>query len=180
MILNMKQMINGLNNPKYEKLKNDISDHYGDVIVGMVDISNLRSECKSNDEIADIVSEYFDSSSLTEQKPTTDHLSLDMLPEAIRELGKNTETGDHLPKVTEDQAKEYMIKCLESGRDYGHKPVLSIRRAAEVWENFVSFFEESKIFYEINLGDHEKWVFNNGVLIIDQNKAGVLNISQDD
>jgi uncharacterized protein YozE (UPF0346 family) len=170
--------LSSLDDPTYEKFKKRVRSYVPDCIVDFVSVSELRKQGKSTDEIADITSEYFDDSPWPKTKQ---NIELSHLPEHIQKLAaQNAEIPEHWPQMTEQKAEEYVCSFLRGGREFGHKHnVMTEHTAKTIWQDFISFFDADKIFYEVNLGKPE-WVFHNGTLIVDTDKAGVLHVVQND
>ncbi len=116
----------------------------------------------SNDEIADITSEFFDDSEWPISKDPA-------IP-----------APEHWNQLEEKKAQDNLLPDLAGGPEFGH-PEYAIQpeEAKKIWQQFVGFFDENRVFYEVNLGNNDM-VFLNGILIIDRDKAGVLNIVHSD
>jgi len=69
---------------------------------------------------------------------------------------------------------------LCGGPEFGRREYdIALDEAKKTWAEFLNFFDESRILYNVSLGD-TKYVFQGGILIVDKDKSGVLNVVQDD
>ncbi|HYG83894.1 MAG TPA: hypothetical protein VD907_03385 [Verrucomicrobiae bacterium] len=161
----MKYTPTFLKDEHYEDFRKRVSA-YHDNIIAFASIADLRATGKSNDEIADLTSEAFD----TQIWP----IRLD--PETANDDGPFWET------ITESWAAKKIVSNLMGGPAFGYRDYrMPPEEAGAIWETFLRFFDnDSRVLYEVNLGDHKKYVFSTGILIFDKDKAGVLNILQND
>jgi hypothetical protein len=162
----MKPNFTSLTDPKYKQFKDHVnsfkqSRYY---IIDFVSIAELREQGKPNDEIAAIAAEYFDDHEWPIRKDPTIPV-----PKDVR-----------FPVVSEEEAKKDIIEDLCGGPNYGHTNyAIQPEEAEKIWKEFMSFFGDDKVLYGVSLGDTE-YVFLRGVVVVDRDKAGVLNIVQND
>ena len=125
----MRYSPNLLTDERYKKFQERISK-YHDNITAFADITDLREVGKSNDDIADITSESFD----TRVWP----IRLD--PETKDDEGPFWET------TTERWAAKRIISNLMSGPDFGYRDFrIQPDEAKAIWETFLNFFDKDSI-----------------------------------
>jgi len=162
----MKPNLTSLKDPKYAQFKDRVNSfkqtrYY---IIDFVTIAELREQDKSNDEIAAIAAEHFDD----HEWPIRKDPSIPV-PQDVR-----------FPAVSEEAAKKDIIEDLCGGPNYGHTNcAIQPEEAEKIWKEFMSFFGDGKVVYAVSLGDPE-YVWLRGVVVVDKDKAGVLNIVQND
>jgi hypothetical protein len=162
--MSMKQELTQLTDTKYQKFIDHVNSfkqtrYY---IIKFVSIADLRSQNKTNDEIANIVAEYSDD----QEWPSTDSVA----------------QGFSVPPspISEEEVSKIVTRDLAGGSHYGHIDyAIQPEEAENIWQEFKSLFTGDKTFYSVALGD-PAYTFYGGALIVGKDTAGVLNIVQDD
>lgn len=83
--------------------------------------------------------------------------------------------------VGAEAAKSHAIASLIGGQEIGHtRPTISRDLAVEFWCRFDAEFDQPKRYYTAHgLGDSE-YVFQHGVVIVSETRAGVLGVIEND
>ncbi len=135
----------------------------GYYILKFVGIADLRAQRKTEEEIAEIVFQYFDDQKWPplEQRP------------------KDQTWTDYLADQTTARIKA--IEVLVGGRPIGHLNVtIPEPQAAEYVDRFDAMFPHPKTYYVgMGFGD-QKYVFSGGIAIISCDVAGCLWVVEDD
>lgn len=84
-------------------------------------------------------------------------------------------------EVEESLAREHAIMALVGGRDVGHSiDTIHPLEAASIWARFRGLFlADAHFFCGVGLGNSE-YVFQNGVIVVDDFKAGCLCVVESD
>lgn len=127
-----------------------------DYIIGFVSISDPELSGRSHAEIANIVSEYFD----TEEWPSP-------MP---------ADTPSSWSILSEENAEEYMTTALCGGREYGNtKGIMSKHEALKIWETYIKIFSKNRTIYSVSIGD-ATYMQQDGVLVVDDSLASIFNV----
>lgn len=136
---------------------------HGYYILDIVSIAALRGEGKSQEEILDWVFGYFDDQSV----PPLDE------PRSDRSWEQH--------EVSASAAEAEAVAAFVGGKGIGHsRSTIPPSTARELWGELSSFFSDRPRFYAgMAFGDRE-YAFSRGVVILDEEHAGILWIVEDD
>ena len=151
----------------FRKLRSEIESFprcCGHYIIDLVSISQERLSGWSQEQILDMVFQYFDE----EQWP----------PESERPSDQSWER-DYV--VDESVARARVIEQLIGGRTIGQVgDIMSSTKATEFWDRFCEFFtSDRKHYVAMGLGD-STYVFQEGAAIVDFDRAGILWVVESD
>lgn len=134
----------------------------GYYIIDLVSIENIR--CDSYEKLLDNLFEYFDD---TVWVPAEDRPS------------DQTWENDYV--VERDVARNHIIEALVGGHSIGHTvDTVPGDLAEDIFEVFDSLFSKKKKYYMgMGLGKPE-YVFQQGIAIVDNKKAGIIWIVEND
>ncbi|KAI9130354.1 hypothetical protein [Acaryochloris sp. CCMEE 5410] len=159
-------MLSEINNPEFARIKTDIAAHsrlHGYYILGLVSIHAFRTDGTSQEIILKKLIDHFDDDP-TEPDP-------DFVPDH----------GWTDYETTLDRARAHTIESLVGGRPIGHaNETMSEQMAGELFDRFVAVCGTNPRFYiGLGIGDR-KYAFMYGVLIVADDRAGILWIVESD
>jgi len=153
--------------PSFLKFREEIEMYprqCGYYIIDMAGISRLVERGLTNEEVLDVVFQYFDDQPWPppEQRPSD-------------------QTWENDYQVDGRKAREEFIQAMTGGVEIGHMECTMPRCQAEsFWDQFEEFFGEGRKYYtHLGLGNRE-YVFQHGVAIADREKVGIVWIVESD
>lgn len=165
-VIRTTPVLTEINNPEFARVKAEIEAHprlCGYYIIGLVSIRDFRTDGAQQETIFEELVKRFD------DDPSEPN------PEFIPDHGWT----DY--ETTFDCARAHTIESLVGGGQIGHtKKTMSESMAGELFDRFVAVCGANPRFYiGLGIGDR-KYVFMYGVLIVADDRAGILWIVESD
>jgi hypothetical protein len=156
-----------INDPEFVTLKHAIEAHprlCGYYIIDTISITALRTAGASQAEILDKVIAYFDD---TEKVPH---------PNSVPD---DSTWLDY--EVGMEAARDAAFEALVGGPGVGHlHDTIPPDEAEQYFTRFVALFESDRQYYVgLGIGNYD-YVFQRGVLVVDQHRAGILWVVESD
>ena len=160
------EVLTEINNAEFARIKTDVEAHprlCGYYILGLVSIRDFRINGVSQETILEQLVDRFD------DDPTEPD------PDFVPDHGWN----DY--ETTLDRARNHTIESLVGGRQIGHtKETMTEPTAGDLFDRFVAACGANPRFYiGLGIGD-PRYVFMYGVLVVADERAGILWIVESD
>lgn len=150
--------------PVFAQLKKAIEDHpraCGTYLIDLVPIQQARALNLSDDQILDELYCWWSKT-----------------PELIHSIGAKSWTPYEMDGI--DDIRELMVYALKGGSAVGHTfDTIPEAKALDFAQSFLQFFEKPRAFRGMGIGDNV-YLLEEGVLLLDQNVAGILLVMEND
>lgn len=154
--------LKSLSTPEWERLRRELLSYprrHGYYLLELVEVSGPLGEAE-----LDLLLQHFDDHAWppAEQRPTDELWDPDYLLEP-------------------EQARLAALAAMVGGPDIGHlQHTIPPERAEQLWRDFDQLFEEPKRYFgHLGLGNPD-YVFQHGIVIVDQARAGILWVVESD
>lgn len=152
--------------PVFVKFRRKISRYprmHGYYLMDVVSIESMRSAGLTQEEILDAVFEFFDDQTWP---PPADRPS-------------DVSWSQH--EVEGEVAEQIAVRALIGGTEVGHKrDTMPPKVARSLWREFQGFFQGERRYYVgMGLGDY-KYAYLQGAAVVDETRAGVLWVVEND